>query len=154
MSRHSDLPIRGAQSKRNKSSEVKVPVHAEEAVIHTQLRERGRVRISKNHEKDNVVVMAQAVSRDVVVERVSVDRFVDEPTGIRREGETLVIPVFEEVPVVVMKTKLKEEVRVTTRTTTQSRRTPVAIRRETVTIDRIPAGRNENYVSPKERESK
>jgi stress response protein YsnF len=153
MSRHRDLPIRVAQSKRNKSSEVKVPVHAEEAVIHIQQKERGRVRISKTHEKDNVVVMAQAVSRDLVVERVSVDRFVEHPTGIRREGETLVIPVFEEVPVVVMKTKLKEEVRVTTRTTTQSRRTPVSIRRETVTIDRIPAGRNEDNVSQEERES-
>ena len=86
-----------------------------------------------------MVVMAQVVIRDVVVERVSVDRFVEQPTGIRREGETLVIPVFEEVPVVVIKTKLKEEVRVTTRTTTQFRRTPVEIRRETVTIERIPA---------------
>jgi len=150
MSKRRDLPIRVAQSKRDRSSELlRVPVYAEEAVIRTQQKERGRVRISKQREQDNVVVMAPTVSRHVVVERVPVDRFVEQPTGIRREGETLVIPVFEEVPVVVMKTKLKEEVRVTTCTRTQSRRTPVAVQRETVRIDRIPAGRNENYVSPK-----
>ena len=62
MSRHRDLPIRAARSKRNTSYEVlTVPVHAEEAAIHTRQRERGRVRISNKHEKDVVVVMAQAV---------------------------------------------------------------------------------------------
>ena len=136
---------------RRSGESVQLPVHAENAVVHITRRERGRVRVSKTREDRQVIVTAPAVRRDVVVERVPIDRFVEHRTGIRQEGDTLVIPVFEEVPVVVMKTKLKEEVRVTTRTSNQSRRTPISIRRETVTVDRLPAEHNHNDASPKER---
>ena len=78
-------------------------VRAEEALLHIRRRERGRVRISKMTRR--VVVTEPAVRRDVVVERIPLDRFVEHPTGVRQEGDTLVSPVFEEVPVVVMKTK-------------------------------------------------
>ncbi len=146
-----DPPIRAKTGLRRSGESVQLPVHAETAVVHITRRERGRVRVSKTREERQVIVTAPAVKRDVVVERVPIDRFVEHPTGVRQEGDTLVIPVFEEVPVVVMKTKLKEEVRVTTRTSNQSRRTPISIRRETVTVDRLPAEHNHNDASPKER---
>jgi uncharacterized protein (TIGR02271 family) len=120
-------------------STVVIPVAAEEVTVQTRRRERGRVRITKTVDTDERTLDGTAIAREILVERVPIDRFVEEPMGARQEGDTLVIPVFEEVPVVVMKLKLKEEVRVTTRTTSQTRCLPVTVRRERVTIDRVGA---------------
>jgi uncharacterized protein (TIGR02271 family) len=135
-------------------SSVTIPVHAEQVTVKTRRSELGRVRMTKTVREEHVTVESPAVTREVVVERVPIDRFVERPSGRRREGETLVIPVFEEVPVVVMKTKLKEEIRITTRAVSQRRRIPVTIRREQVSVDRLPAGAHQVApVTPKERKS-
>jgi len=90
-------------------------------------------------QEEQIHVEAQASRQEIVVERIPIDLFVDRPEGIRREGDTLIVPVFEEVPVVITKIKLKEEVRITTRTHAERRPTPVSVRREQVSVERIPA---------------
>jgi hypothetical protein len=54
-------------------------------------------------------------SEEVSVERVVVERMVDEVPQIRQEGDVLVIPVVEEVITVQKRLLLKEEVRVSRR---------------------------------------
>jgi hypothetical protein len=50
-----------------------------------------------------------------VIEKVQVDRFIDGPIAQRREGDTLILPVVEEVWVYEKKLLLKEEIRITQR---------------------------------------
>jgi hypothetical protein len=54
-------------------------------------------------------------SEEVSVERVVVDRMIDEVPQVRQEGDVLVIPVVEEVITVQKRLLLKEEVRVSRR---------------------------------------
>jgi hypothetical protein len=51
------------------------------------------------------------------IETVEVNRIVDDPVPERREGETLILPVHEEVWVVEKKLRLSQEIRITKRTT-------------------------------------
>jgi hypothetical protein len=53
-------------------------------------------------------------TQSVEVERIPVNRLVEAEYEPRREGDTLVVPVFEYVPVTEMKLMLKEEVRIRT----------------------------------------
>jgi len=64
---------------------------------------------------------------DYQIERVAVGRILDGPVSQRQEGDTLILPVVEEVLVCEKKMVLKEEIRITTR------RTPVG------EVRRIPA---------------
>jgi stress response protein YsnF len=118
---------------------VTLPVVQEEAVVHRK-RTRRPVRVVQQVEAADTTLIGEAVSREVVVERVPIDRFVEKVEGMRHEGDTLVIPVFEEVPVVVMKIRLKEEVRITMRTRSEERQLPVTVRRNRITIDRTEGG--------------
>ncbi|ALA59128.1 DUF2382 domain-containing protein [Nitrospira moscoviensis] len=134
-----DSPAGEAKQPRTSRASIIVPVAIEDAIVKTRRRERGRVRIAKTVETEDQEVSGTARVQEVLVERVAIDRFVERPAGARQEGDTLVIPVFEEVPVVVMKLKLKEEIRVTRRTASEERRMPVTLRRERVTVERVGA---------------
>jgi stress response protein YsnF len=50
--------------------------------------------------------------RIVTIERVSANRMVDNEFEPRQEGNVLVVPVFEYVPVTEMRLMLKEEIRI------------------------------------------
>jgi len=119
------------------AGEVVVPVVQEELDIQTRKTETGRVRINKTVQEREVVVNEPSVHEEVEVERVPIDQFVDEPLPIRHEGDTMIIPVLEEVPVVVKRLKLKEELHVTKRQVTTPHSQPVQLRREEVTIERV-----------------
>ena len=73
---------------------------------------------------------------EVEVERVSVNRPVDEAEPVRYEGEVMVIPRYEEVLVVSKQLVLVEELRV--RTVRSERREPqqVTLRREELSVER------------------
>jgi uncharacterized protein (TIGR02271 family) len=77
--------------------------------------EARRVRINKVvHEREELVdepLLHKAVS----IERVPTHRFVDEAIAIRYGGDTMIISLLEEVPVVEKRLMLKEELRITTR---------------------------------------
>lgn len=73
---------------------------------------------------------------EVQVERVPVNRVVDEPFGQYQEGDTTIIPVFEEVLVVEKRLMLKEEVRITRRRKTRDEHRDVRLRAERVRITR------------------
>ncbi|HJU04329.1 MAG TPA: DUF2382 domain-containing protein [Nitrospiraceae bacterium] len=115
---------------------VVVPVVQEDLNIEKRKIETGRVRLTKTVREREVVVEDPFMREEVEIERVSIDRFIEQPIEARYEGETLIIPVLEEVPVVVKRLKLKEELRITR----QQIRTPhsqsVRLRSEEVTIER------------------
>jgi stress response protein YsnF len=99
--------------------------------------ETGRVRLNKTVSEQDVVVEEQRIQEEIHIERIPIDRFIDQPAAMRHDGDTLIIPVMEEVPVVVKRLKLKEELHVTKRRTATPQSQPVRLRSETVTIERL-----------------
>jgi stress response protein YsnF len=71
------------------------------------------------------------------VERVPVGRFVDAAAlpAARHEGDTLIVPVFEEVLVVEKRMRLVEEVRISKRQHARPANQNVVLRSEQVSIE-------------------
>ena len=112
-----------------------IPVQAEEIKVDRRTVETGRVRVRKEvHERD-VVVEEPVVNEEIDVRRVPVDRVVDAPQEVRQEGETTIIPVYEEVLVVEKRLKLKEEIHVTRRRVEERQPQTVRLRREEVVVE-------------------
>lgn len=107
---------------------------AEEAIAHVHEVDRGRVLIDKT-----VEVVPHEAKIDVGTDRVDVERIpvgteVDTPPQIREEGDTLVIPVVEEVLVVTKRYRIMEEVRVTKYRDIQTETFHEELKREVVTV--------------------
>ena len=114
-----------------------VPLVEERLLVGKREVETGRVVVSKTVLEEQQPVEQSLLRQDVLVERVPVGRVVDAPTANREEGETLVVPVFEEVLVIEKRLMLKEEVRITRRATEVRHRDQVTLRREVVQVDRV-----------------
>jgi uncharacterized protein (TIGR02271 family) len=93
-----------------------IPVIREELKVEVKTVDTGKgVRVTKTVSEDEKVVDQPLTQERLIVERVPVGRLLKGPQvpGTRYEGDTLVVPVLEEVLVVEKKVRLKEEVRIT-----------------------------------------
>jgi stress response protein YsnF len=77
-------------------------------------------------------------SEEVDVERVTINRPIDEPPAVRHEGDILIIPLLEEVLFVEKRLVLREEIRI--KKVQKEIRAPqqVTLRQEQVEIERKP----------------
>jgi len=96
-----------------------------------------RVRKATRETRATIDVLLQR--EDVDVRRVSVNRPVDRPAQVRREGDVLIVPLHEEVPVITTQLVLTEELHISMRQSEVVQPTQVTLRRETVEIERTPA---------------
>lgn len=120
----------------NRTESTTVPVATERLSVGTERIVTGTVRVTKTVETEDRPIDIPVSGDDVSVERVSIGRWVDGPVPIRQEGDTTIIPVMEEVVVIEKRLKLVEEVRVT-KTPVEKRATgSVALRRDTVAVER------------------
>ena len=117
--------------------EVRIPVIQEEVVVGTREVERGGVRVHKTVNEREEVVEQPVLNEEVNVERVAIGRIVETVPQVREEGDTLIIPVLEEVLVVEKRLVLKEEIRVTRRRTQQTEQARVVLREEQVRLEDI-----------------
>jgi uncharacterized protein (TIGR02271 family) len=127
----------GASSDADDNQQVVLPIIQEEAVVQKRWVETGRVRLSKVINEREETVEEELLREHVNVERVPVNRVIDEPMPTRYEGETLIIPVVEEVLVVEKRYMLKEEVRVTKRQETEPVTQAVTLQAQDVIVERI-----------------
>ncbi|WP_325099857.1 YsnF/AvaK domain-containing protein [Caballeronia glathei] len=94
--------------------EVLLSAIEEKLTVGVRTTETGSVRVRKFVHEEMQPVRIRLRSEHVEVRRVPINRPVEARTQTRREGNTLVVPVFEYVPVVKMQLTLKEEVHITT----------------------------------------
>jgi len=120
-----------------------IPVIREEVRVDKRKVETGRVRITKQVSEREETIDVPLLQERVQVERVPVERIVEEPVAARYEGDTLVIPVMEEVLVIEKKLLLKEEVRVTQVKEMTQHRENVPLRSEEVSVEREETRRDE-----------
>lgn len=121
----------------NDDESLVIPVVTEEINLRKEEHVTGRVRITKTvHERE--AVLEETVRRDEVdVERVTVNRVVDEVSDHYYEGDTLVIPIYTEVLVVEKRLMIAEELRITKHRHEQPVQENVTLRDEEVTVERI-----------------
>lgn len=115
-----------------------LPVIDETLEVSKRTVDRGGVRVTKrvSHREERVEV---PVTHDEVdVRRVPRGVWLDAPARVRQQGDTLVIPVMEEVVVTETRLRLREEIHVrrsTVRTTVTKK---VKLRREDVSVEKVP----------------
>jgi uncharacterized protein (TIGR02271 family) len=115
-----------------------IPLAVEDAVVQGRRRITGTVRVRKVVRREQRTIEPAVVREEVRIRRVAVKRFVDHPPEIRHEGDTTIVPLVEEVPVVVTRLFVREELHITKRRITERRRIRVTLRREEPDITRNP----------------
>ena len=124
---------------------ISLPLHAEDLAV-----ERRTVA------GDHVVVRTVTTARDVLIdellaaehveiERVAVRRLIDEAPPVREEGDTVVVPVIEEVLVTERRLFLKEEIHIRRVRTTERHRETVTLREEEAVITRTSPDVDETH---------
>ena len=118
--------------------------HASFDVVEERLRvarrsvDSGGVRVSTEVETTEELVSLALRQQAASVERIAVDRVVETAPEPRLDGDTIVIPVIEERPVVTTQLVVTEEIRVRLTQETRTEERSVPLRRERVRIDEIP----------------
>jgi len=118
---------------------VTVPVAEEHITVDKRIRETGRVRVHKRVRETLQDIDEVAEAQEIVVERIPIGEWIDGPVPERHEGDTTIIPVIEEVAVVVKRLRLVEEVRVTRRRTRNRVRASIPVRREEAIVEDLHA---------------
>jgi len=119
--------------------EIVVPVVAEEIEVGKRRVETGKVRVRKTVRTTDQVVDTPVFREEVEVERVAINRVLDAPVSSRQEGDTLVVPLLEEVLVVEKRLILREEIRITRRRSEHRDAQTVTLRSEEATVERVGA---------------
>ncbi|RTZ41102.1 DUF2382 domain-containing protein [Candidimonas sp. SYP-B2681] len=115
---------------------VSIAATQEDVFIGVEKQETGAVRVHKVVHDEFVDVPVTLRSEHVHTRRVSINRPVESEYGPHQEGDTLVIPVFEYVPVIEMHLMLKEELHVTKHTTEQDSVQSVSVKKEEVVVEK------------------
>ena len=115
-----------------------LPISAEELVV-TKRPTSERVTVSRETRSRDVVIDELLACQSVVVERVPIGRYVDVAPEIRQDGDDTILPVVEEVAVVVRRLLLREEVRLRRVKTQAHHVETVTLREQHVVVSRTAA---------------
>lgn len=118
---------------------ITLPVIEESIRVEKVDVDRGGYRITKQVETRQEVVDEILNDQRVEIERRPIDRQLDsdEMPNPRYEGETLIIPVVEEMLITVKRLRLVEEVRITTVQGTHRNPQEVTLRKDHVLVERL-----------------
>ena len=114
-------------------------VAEEQLAISKRKVSEGAVRVRLETETFEDFAHAELQRGIVDVTRIEVGRLIDRVPETRTEGDTMIVPVVEEVLVVEKRLMLKEELHIRHRTETETIEQPVTLRRQRVTVDRLDA---------------
>ncbi len=114
-----------------------IPVIREEARVTRREVEQGGVRVHKRVDEREEVVEQPTYREQVTVERVTLGQPIEQEIGSRQEGDTLIIPVLEEMLVVEKRLVLKEEIRITKRRIEETEQARIVLREEHVDIEEL-----------------
>ena len=129
---HSFASLVGATSER----EIVLPVVAEVVEVERRSVPSERVTLRTTVSTHEEVVDVTRTREDLEIERVPIGRVVATASEPRQEGETLIVPVYEEVIVVEKRLLLREEVHVKRVHSEEHAPQTVTLRREDVSIER------------------
>ena len=122
---------------------LRIPIVEEQLALQTRVVETGRgVRIHKTVNEQPVTIDERLVREAVEVRRVPVDLLVEgsDTPAPRYEGDTLIVPVLEEVLVVERRLRVKEELHITRNRIEERYHDTVPLKAERVEVERFDEG--------------
>lgn len=119
-------------------SERTIPIIEEQVQITKVKETQGTVRVQKSVEQLPFQEIVELNREEITVERIPVNREISSIPEIQYDDDVTIIPVVREVPVVVKKLMLVEEVHIRKITTTETTPTVGSVRAERISIERIP----------------
>ncbi len=120
----------------DKTTEEITPLVQETLKVGRRERTTEIVRIKTIVHEHQQFVDEPVTDTDVDVKRVAVERWVDAPVADRMEGETLVISLHREIPVVQRRLQVFEEIHLTRRRHERRQVEPVTLRSEEAVVER------------------
>jgi uncharacterized protein (TIGR02271 family) len=135
MNRISKAAARGADRKQG-MPEANIPVFVEELDVTKQTEITGALRVRIEVDRHDATVHTNETSDAVSVQRVARGVSVEATREPWTEGETLVVPVYEERVVIERHLILKEEVRLTRRTERSAVDVQATVREERAAVER------------------
>jgi uncharacterized protein (TIGR02271 family) len=131
-------PSRGDEEQESHYEEDAVlPVMEEQLNIEKRVIESGRIRVHKKVETTESVVDEPLLHQGYDIERIPLNRVVDGMPESRYDGDTLILPILEEVLVVEKRLILKEEVRITPKREEVRDPQTHTVRREHAEVERV-----------------
>ncbi|CAH0198420.1 hypothetical protein SRABI118_01676 [Massilia sp. Bi118] len=124
----------------DRQESLTIPVIREEVQVDKRVIDTDRgVRIHKTVAEHPCHIDERLLRDEVEVSHVPVDRIVplDAAPATRYEGETLVVPILEEVLVVERRVRIKEEVRITRTRREERHAETVMLKSEQVSVERF-----------------
>lgn len=113
------------------------PLVTEQLEVDTRTVETGRVHVAKRVVAFEQLVELPLRRDEVSIERVSINRAVARAEPVRQEGDVTIVPVYEEVLVVTHQLMLKEELRISRRSTVEVCTQRHTLRREEIEVTRV-----------------
>lgn len=117
--------------------QVVIPIIAEGLVVEKVEHDTGGVRATKSVRERVQVVDEPLLREEVTVERRAVNQVLTTPAQPRQEGDTLIIPVMEEILVVERRLLLKEEIHIHKRRKEVHDPRRFVVRSEEVTLEQL-----------------
>jgi uncharacterized protein (TIGR02271 family) len=121
-------------------SEIKdssIPIVEENVHIDKKIIEKGKVIISKSIKEESEIINLPVANEEVTIERVSINQILDKPPeAIRYEGNTVIVPVLQEITVIEKRILLVEEIRITKTSISSTETKEITLRKEEVKIER------------------
>ena len=125
--------------------EVVLPLVEEELRVTKRESVAGRVRVRTVTESVEQLARQELQGERVEVERVPVDTLVEPGAPapqVRTEGNVTILPILEEVLVVERRLLVKEELRITRRSTNEIAEIPVTLRKQRAVVERLDSEGN------------
>lgn len=131
----------------SKSIVQTIPVLQEELQVGKRTIDTGKgVRLHKSVREREHIVDQPLRQDELVVEHTAVGKILEagQQPATRYEGDTLVVPVLEEVLIVEKRIRLKEEIRITLHRRETHARQKVALRSEEISIEAFDESRSDS----------
>ena len=119
---------------------IVIPVIAETLEVRKRELERVGVRLTKTVSERTETVDVPLMEERTEVERVPVNRAVDAAPEVRYEGDTMIVPVMEEVLVTEKRLVLREELHIRKRKVEVRTPHQVILRREHIAVEQPEHG--------------
>ena len=126
------------------NSPLTINIIEEQLHLDKKLVEKAKIEITKKIIEKNETASINLFSEDVEIKKVPVNTYVTETPVVRHEGNVIIIPVVKEVMVIEKKLLLVEEVHITKHTTTKEHTETVGLKKQEVTVNRIPSPNNKS----------
>jgi uncharacterized protein (TIGR02271 family) len=105
--------------------------------VDKKITEKGKVKISKSVKEESEIINLPTVNEEVKIERFSRNQIIDKlPEAVRYEGNTMIIPVLQEITVIEKKILLVEEIHITKTSVSSTETKEVTLLKEEVKIER------------------